>query len=262
MQLSDRTKPVISGGGAGPHPADGCGRVLIVDDEPNVRLTFRTALESAGFRVDEAADGVAALERLGKSSWSVVLLDLQMPELGGMEVLRRIRDAGNGVPVVIVTAHGTVPDAVEAMKLGAIDFLSKPVTPGALRRVASEVLARHAPEDPSRSDPAQAGDPTVVTLWPAAIDLTAAKVALNRREFERAGELLEQALDTTPDCAEALALKGVLLESQGQDHAAYHNYKQALAVDPHYVPARDNLRRYCERFGLDAHNRAINPADE
>src|SRR5438270_3049809 len=99
-------------------------RILIVDDEPNVRLMFRTTLASTGAEIAVADDGEAALERLEGSPFDLVLLDLKMPGLGGMETLRRLRDAGDDTPVVIVTAHGDVPHAVEAMKLGAIDFLS------------------------------------------------------------------------------------------------------------------------------------------
>jgi DNA-binding response OmpR family regulator len=267
MQRSHRPSASLDDHEIGPRPEAGIGRVLIVDDEPNVRFVFRTALESVGFTVDEAAEGLEALEWLKTSAADVVLLDLQMPGVGGMEMLRRLRDAGNDVPVVIVTAHGSIPDAVAAMKLGAIDFLSKPLTPEALRRVVAEVVARHAPvEVEVEPEPQPVTDhpehPTVVTLWPTAIDLTAVKVALNRREFDRAATLLEQALDVAPESAEALTLMGVLQESRGQDHAAYHSYKTALKANPHYGPAQDNLRRYCERFGLDFTSRAINPAAE
>jgi DNA-binding response OmpR family regulator len=248
-------------GAAATHPMGGPGRVLVVDDEPNVRLVFRTALEADGFRVDEARDGTTALERLGRSSCDVVLLDLQMPGVGGMEVLRRLRNGGNDVPVVIVTAYGTIPDAVAAMRLGAVDFLAKPVTLDALRRAVAEVVERHAPAD---HGPTTAADdpvhPTVVTLAPAALDLTGVKVALNRRRFDRAAALLERALDVDPDSPEALTLMGVLLESWGQDHAAYRSYKKALSVSPRYGPAGENMRRYCARFGLDPDNPRINPA--
>jgi DNA-binding response OmpR family regulator len=241
------------------------GSILIVDDEPNVRLGFRTALETAGYSVDEAVDGPDALDRLGRSRVALVLLDLRMPGMDGMEVLRRLRDAGNGVPVVIVTAHGSIPDAVAAMKLGAIDFLSKPLMPNELRHVVRDVLARHAESGPGpepRPDPPQPGPPVTVTVAPPALDLTAAKRALNRREFARAEELLEQALDLVPGSAEAHTLMGILRESWGQDHAAYQSYKTALEADPRFAPARDNMRRYCERFGLDHHNKAINPGAE
>jgi DNA-binding response OmpR family regulator len=236
--------------------------ILIVDDEPHVRLGFRTALETSGYAVDEAEDGPSALDRLERSPASLVLLDLKMPGLDGMEVLRRLRETGNGVPVVIITAHGSIPDAVAAIKLGAIDFLSKPLTPKDLRRVVAEVLARHAKPEPVSEpiqDPPRTGHSTTVTVGPVVVDLMPAKLALNRREFDRASDLLEQALDLAPHSAEALTLMGVLRESCGQDHAAYQAYKAALEADPGYGPAQDNMQRYCERFKLDYQNRAINP---
>lgn len=236
-------------------------RVLIVDDEPNVRLVFRTALEAAGYVLSEATDGAEALEVIGGRAPDVVLLDLQMPGTGGMDTLRRLRESGNGVPVVIVTAYGSIPDAVAAMKLGAIDFLTKPLTPEVLRRVVSEVVARHGSVagEPEAS-PQLSAPPTTVTIGPPAVDLTPAKRALNRREFELAAQLLEAALDADPASPEAHNLMGVLSESRGEDHAAYHSYKAALTSDNHYSPARDNMRPYCDRCGLDSANPAVNPA--
>ena len=114
--------------------------ILIIDDEPNVRLMFRTALESAGHEVVESEGGEQGLRRLRQSPADLVLLDLQMPTMDGLEVLRRLRSDENLVPVVIITAYGSVPDAVEAMKLGAIDFLAKPITPDALRKVVVQIL--------------------------------------------------------------------------------------------------------------------------
>ena len=132
-----------------------------------------------------------------------------------------------------------------------------------LRKVVGDVVRRHAeggaaPEpEPVPTSPAPSA---VVTVGPPVVDLTLAKRALNRRQFAEAESLLEQALDLAPDSAEAQTLMGVLRESLGQDHAAYHAYRAALNADPHYGPAHDNLRRYCDRFGLDFHNRSINPA--
>jgi DNA-binding response OmpR family regulator len=235
--------------------------VLIVDDEPNVRLVFGTALESVGYRVVEASDGAAALAWLARETCDLVLLDLMMPGMGGLETLRRLREYGQEVPVVIVTARGTVPDAVEAMKLGAIDFVSKPVTAHELRRVVDDVTRRHAgAESPPRPQRQHPETDTVITRLPTVVDLSAAKRALNRREFDLAADLLDEAIAAAPDSAEAQTLKGVLLETQGQHHAAYHAYKAALALNPQYAPARDNLRRYCESQGLDIANPHLNPA--
>jgi DNA-binding NtrC family response regulator len=108
--------------------------ILIVDDEPNVRLVFRTALELA-YTVWEAGDGRTALELIHERPFAVVLLDLWMPGIDGLEILRLLKDEGVEVPVVVVTAHGSIPDAVEAMKLGAVDFIPKPLSPETLRRV-------------------------------------------------------------------------------------------------------------------------------
>ena len=117
-------------------------RVLIVEDEPNVLLVFRTALESDNYRVTAAPDGDLALTWLAQEAFDVVLLDLQMPRVDGMEVLVRLRERGDTTPVVMISAHDRAPDVVQAMRLGAIDFLSKPLTPDALRRAVAGVLAR------------------------------------------------------------------------------------------------------------------------
>jgi DNA-binding response OmpR family regulator len=260
MRLEERMTTLSRPDGAVAQAVTLAGRVLVVDDEPSVRLVFRTSLESAGFEVDEAVEGTAALERIRVCRPDVVLLDLKMPVRGGMEVLQELRDAGDDIPVVIVTAHGTIPDAVSAMKLGAIDFLSKPLTPERLRQVVSEVIERHRPQAVEQKEGSTSAWPATVTMGPPLVDLAPAKLALNRRNFDLAEAVLGRALDAAPHSAEALTLMGVLLESRGQDHAAYHSYKEALQSDRTYKPARENMQRYCERTGLDACNPVINPA--
>jgi CheY-like chemotaxis protein len=246
--------------------------VLIVDDEPGIRLVFRTALEAMGHRTLEAADGAAALGVLAGSVPDVVLLDLKMPVMDGMETLRRMRDSGYESAVVIVTAHGSVPDAVAAMKLGAVDFLSKPITPDALRRVVAEVSSRHDKaepvQQPAAGKPQRAAkdsppflDYSSVTalVAPPVVDLREVKQAIYRRDLSRARELLEEVLERFPDSLEALNLSGVLHEALGDNHAAYWAYRTALELDRGCKPALDNLRRYCERQGLDFSSKAINP---
>ena len=125
--------------------------VLIVDDEPNVRLMLRTTLETAGYRVLEAADGLAALAQLRQTSCDLILMDLRMPEVDGMWALYRLRERGDTTPVVVLTAHGSIPDAVTAMKLGACDFLAKPVTPDALRAVVAAVIRNATNNRPDHS---------------------------------------------------------------------------------------------------------------
>jgi len=100
--------------------------VLIVDDEPNIRSSLADAFALEGYRCLTAPDGGRALAAVRASPVDLVLLDLQMPGIDGIETLRRLRADGNDVPVIVLTAHGTIERAVEAVRLGAFDFLEKP----------------------------------------------------------------------------------------------------------------------------------------
>jgi DNA-binding response OmpR family regulator len=222
--------------------------ILIVDDEPNVRLVFRTALESSGYRISSAEDGEKALLWLESAPIDLVLLDLQMPGMNGMDVLEALREAGNDVPVIIVTAHGNVPHAVQAMKLGAIDFMAKPLSPDALRAVVAEVLARHAPLARPEPGSRRAVPEPVTTLSQFLANLAQAKRALNHRWFDEAEVYLKQAIALDGDSAEAHNLMGVLHESRNEHDASYREYKAALKADRHYDPAKHNMQRYYERF--------------
>ena len=120
-------------------------RVLVVDDEKNIRLTLRQALEEQGLEVAIVSSGEAALEQLrAGEAFALMLLDLKMPGLGGMEVLQRTQELRPGLPVVVFTAHGSAENATEAMKLGAADFIEKPFTPPEIRALVDEVRARRS----------------------------------------------------------------------------------------------------------------------
>lgn len=101
--------------------------VLVVEDRPSLRTMLRRTLEAKGYRVEEAADAVEAQACLASSRVSVVLTDLRLPRGSGMDVLQAAREADTNLPVIVMTAYGTIEDAVDAMKQGAFDFLSKPV---------------------------------------------------------------------------------------------------------------------------------------
>jgi DNA-binding NtrC family response regulator len=101
-------------------------RVLVVDDDPGVRYTLREVLESAQIEVEEAADGAEALERVEAGGFSLVVTDLRMPRLDGMELLRRLSARSPAPRVVVITAHGSERQAVEAIKAGAYDYFRKP----------------------------------------------------------------------------------------------------------------------------------------
>src|SRR4029077_11163554 len=122
------------------------GRVLVVEDEPYVRASLDEVLKSRGFDVSLAGDVQEALHGLAKTPVDVVLADLRMPGGGGLELVKRARAAHPGVPVVILTGHGTVSSAVECMKAGAADYLLKPVDPEALDVALERALQARALE--------------------------------------------------------------------------------------------------------------------
>jgi two-component system response regulator AtoC len=139
-------------------------RVLVVDDEEGIRTFIGEVLEGEGLRVTLAADGASAARLLDRESFHLMITDLKMPGLDGMSLLRKARAESPETEVVVLTAHGTVAGAVEAMKLGAFDYLDKPLSgPDELRLVASRAIERrHLREDAQRMRPPEDGEPTVV----------------------------------------------------------------------------------------------------
>jgi len=99
------------------------GKILVVDDEHAIRATLRMILEYEGYEVIEAANGPEALERAENSLPHLVLLDIKMPGMDGMEVLRELVRRYPNLPVIMLSGHGTIATAVEAVRIGAADFL-------------------------------------------------------------------------------------------------------------------------------------------
>lgn len=120
-------------------------RILIVDDEPDIALILQLHLEDAGYRTACAYDGEQALAMLAEGGYALVLLDIRMPRMEGVEVLRRIRESDSDVVVIMMTAHGSENLAVECMKAGAVDYFPKPFTlDDTLPRVERAIAYRRA----------------------------------------------------------------------------------------------------------------------
>jgi two-component system response regulator AtoC len=115
--------------------------VLIVEDEANMRRVLCALLERDGFRTLQAPDGSAALELLQRESVDAILTDLRMPKMNGLELLEHVRRTLPEIPVVMLTAHGTVGSAVEALKQGAFDYLTKPFDPDEIRSVIEKAVS-------------------------------------------------------------------------------------------------------------------------
>jgi DNA-binding response OmpR family regulator len=158
--------------------------VLVVDDDQTVREVVVSYLKAAGHSVSEAADGAAALDAMRARPADLVVLDLMMPGLDGLEVCRRLRAGGDDVPVIMLTALGSEQDRVIGLELGADDYVTKPFSPRELVLRVDSILRRTA------SDPAMAL-PEVLTDGELVVDagrheatLAGAPLALTSREFD------------------------------------------------------------------------------
>jgi DNA-binding NtrC family response regulator len=138
-------------------PAKGeiAARVLVVDDEEIMLESCRRILERRGFTVDTEPDGLRGRDRALHGSYDLVLLDLRMPQIDGLEVLAEVRKRRSDLEVIIVTGYSTIDSAVAAVRLGAYDYLPKPFTPDELRAKADAALAHLAERRALQAPPAQ-----------------------------------------------------------------------------------------------------------
>ncbi len=128
-------------------------RILVVDDEEPLRGMMRLTLEAAGYEVGEAGDGPQVLAACrAQGPWDAVVLDQRMPGMDGLDVLRRLREDDPQACVVMVTAYASIDLAVDAMKLGASDFLRKPMTPETLRGAVAAALSKRAGGTPTHRE--------------------------------------------------------------------------------------------------------------
>ena len=115
-------------------------KVLVVDDEPVVIKSCQRILTDAGYEVDTAQSGCEGMRRALQEKFDLVMTDLKMPDLDGMELVRELKREQPSMAVVIITGYGTVPSAVEATKLGVSDYVEKPFTPDRITEAANRAL--------------------------------------------------------------------------------------------------------------------------
>jgi len=130
--------------------------VLVVDDEPGIRTALRANFQRHGWRVETASSVREAIRNLEGKEFDLVVTDMRMPDGTGMEVMRSARDLAPGTAVILLTAYGSVPDAVNAMRDGALDYLTKPISFEQLQSVAAKVM--HRARQLAETEPAPAGD--------------------------------------------------------------------------------------------------------
>jgi DNA-binding response OmpR family regulator len=157
-------------------------RVLLVDDEPMVREVLARYLEHDGYDVVTADDGVQALDRFGEHHPDLVLLDLMLPRIDGLEVFRRMRAIGD-VPVIMITARGQEVDRIVGLDLGADDYVAKPFSPREVVSRVRAVLRRAAPPDDDGPTVLVAGD-LEIDVERREVRKSGVPVRLTRKEFD------------------------------------------------------------------------------
>jgi len=154
-------------------------KVLIVDDTKNIRMLLTKCLQLEGHEVKTASDGHEALEIFYKERFDLAFLDIKMPNFSGTEVLKQIREKGINTPVIIITAYGTVKNAVECTLLGAVAYLQKPFTADKVRTVLNQMMKQDI----------QSTKDNLITL---------AQDMINKKHFINAITLLKDALAKDP----------------------------------------------------------------
>jgi DNA-binding response OmpR family regulator len=202
-------------------------RILVVDDERNIRNNLGMVLEVEGYKVDTASNGEEALQRVKEGRYDIAFIDIQMPKMDGLELLRSLRGLRPKLPVVMLTAFGTVVRAVEAMKLGAVDFLEKPFDPKIIKLLCQEVLARQK----------------IGTSGTVDDLLHLAALARERNALTEARVHLKIAMIRDPSRPEPFCQLGEISEAEGRTTEAVQYYYMAIEAQPDFAPGRSALVR-------------------
>jgi DNA-binding NtrC family response regulator len=145
-------------------------KILIVDDEPNIRKILQAAFERAGYQTQAAIDGQEAIQILKTQSFDLLITDVVMPEMTGVELLKAAKTIAPQMPVVIMTAYGTIAQAVEAMRAGATDYVTKPFDLAALKRSIATLISTHKSNTKPLSESNSAFD-RIIAQSPAMIEV-------------------------------------------------------------------------------------------
>ena len=163
-------------------------RLLVVEDDPALAQALALALSRRGFHVSQSTNGKSALERATREEFAVIVLDLTLPEMDGLDVLREVRAHGTATPVIVLTARGTVGDRVQGLRLGADDYLPKPFDLDELEARIHALLRRQA----GRADAVIRHGALELHTTTHAVRYQGKPVVLSAREFALLHALLDR----------------------------------------------------------------------
>lgn len=177
-------------------------RVLVVDDEKTLRHFLRLNLQEQGYEVTEAADGQTALNLIEQQHFAVALVDLRLTDMGGLEIVRRLRQLAPTTSVIILTAYATLDSAVEALRQGAHDYLTKPFDTSELLASVADGIARQSAEP---APPVKNSE--------AILEIKGLKLNLGNRQVNRQGEIINLTPTEFDILATLMAQPNVALDS-------------------------------------------------
>ncbi|MDY6786918.1 MAG: response regulator [candidate division WOR-3 bacterium] len=204
-------------------------KILIVDDEKNILKTIKTALEGDDVSVDTAMNGEECLDLIEQKEFDLILLDLKMPVIDGIEVLKRLSEKDIFIPVVIITAHGTIDKAVEAMKLGAVDFIQKPFSPNEIREIVDDMFERNEVVEENAS--------TYKDYFQLA------KKSAQQREYDKALDYAFKSLNKEEEIPEVFLFIGFIYEVINEHDKAMKYYNATLSIEPGNQYALDRIKK-------------------
>jgi len=204
-------------------------RILVVDEDIRVQENLQEYLQPLECTVKISGRGKDAVQLLEQDEYDILLLDLHLPDANGNELLRQILKEHPALSIIIISGHGTIDVAVEAMKYGAVDFLEKPIEQKELQDTVKALLSKKELSEDSAQSYSEY--------------LHLAKVQLRKGKFDAAAYLAEKAIDIHAERPDAYNVKGMIFEMRGDEENARTQYRLALTHDPSYQPAIINLDR-------------------
>lgn len=205
-------------------------KILVVDDEKNIRLTVQHSLIAANYEVETASNGAEGLEKFKAGHYDLILMDLRMPQINGIEMLREIKARDKHAAAIVITAYLTIDTLLEAFSLGVSDYIRKPFSPNDVRETVRKVLGREMITE----ETAQA------KRDPAAL-LELARKVLGDNDIDGAIEYARKSIGANPNNPDAHAFLGILLHLQEKANDAEQAFREALLLDPQHQLSRDYL---------------------
>ena len=222
------------------------GRILIVDDEEAVRFFAADSLAQAGWQVNEASSGEAALALLENTVFDVMLLDLRMAGIDGLTVMRRVKESWPETMIIIMTAYASIDSAIEAVRQGAFDYLQKPCSVDDIVRCANQALLEKEKLDQQRQLARQVESrPAAPAVSAPASPSTVKSGKLVIELGSHAVSLASQRLSLTPTEYELLK---ILALSPGQPISIELLVQEGLGYDPSDPQAQETLRVHISRL--------------